>query len=432
MNIEIRIAPSERHADGLARISVVVPELETNYALDLPFKELSQRVGVNDPVALDFLIVAALCYVIDKIVPRSTAADNWTREFEVEFPVSTLQTWNLAAQNLDAALKFLTGDLWGTSFRSLKEDYFLKPTSRNRRKSTVSPIQANNVCLLSGGLDSLVGAIDLLTNTSGDRTLLVGHYDAAGPASQQQKLFAQMNAVFPGRAELLQTRVSHKPEAAQEPSLRSRSLVFMALAVYSARTLGDSVPVYAPENGLIAINIPLTPSRTGSCSTRTMHPYFLTKLRDVLNDLGFKNQIINPLALKTKGECIVDCANQSLLKATIGLSVSCSHGTRKQNWVRRTATNCGYCVPCLVRRAALHVAGLDNGQDYGIDVCVEELPADSDSGNDLRAIRDFVGQEKSIQELAFEIRAVAPVEDAVEYATMAARGFDELRALLRS
>lgn len=46
-------------------------------------------------------------------------------------------------------------------------------------------------------------------------------------------------------------------------------------------------------------------------------------------------------------------------------SVSCSHPSRFQD---EGVRHCGYCVPCLYRRAAMMVCGLDRGNDYAFDV----------------------------------------------------------------
>lgn len=435
MKVEIQLASSRRQEDGLALLGVRVSDLDVNYDLDLPFKGLYRRCSVPDAIVLDFLVTASLCYVIDKIVPRKTAADNWTRKFEVELPVSDPKVWSNVAGDLETALGFLTGDIWRISFRSGEAPFFRRPKARRRVQTTLLPKMgtATAVCLFSGGLDSLTGAIDLLEKDAAAKVLLIGHYDAAGPKSQQENLFAQIAKRYPLRSELLQTRVSHKPEAALESSLRSRSLVFMAMGIYAARSSGNEVLVYAPENGLIAINVPLTPSRAGSCSTRTMHPYFLGKLASMLSGLGIKNRVVNPLELKTKGECIIECLNQPLLKSVVEASVSCSHGTRRQNWVRKDSDNCGYCMPCLFRRAALHVAGLDLGLSYGIDVCAGELPLDDegDSGDDLRAIVDFLSADKTADEIGREISAVAPLGDISHYAALIERGFNEVRSLFR-
>lgn len=432
MNVEIRLISSRRQKDGLALLGVRVPQLGLNYDLDLPFKRLHERCGIPDTTAFDFLIIASLCYVIDKIVSRTNGDDNWTRSFQVEFPVSDPKVWSTVIDDLETAIGFLTGDTWEISFRTADADFFRRPTRRKRRKLALPKVSpANSVCLFSGGLDSLTGAINLLEGESASQVLLVGHYDAAGPHSQQASLFSKLIKQYPRRVELLQTRVSHKPEAAQESSLRSRSLVFMALGVYAARHCGASVPLYAPENGLIAINIPLTPSRSGSCSTRTMHPFFLATLTTALSRVGLQNTILNPFELETKGECIVGCLNQPFLKSIVELSVSCSHGTRRQNWIRKGSQNCGYCMPCLFRRGALHAAGMDQGRSYGIDVCQGELPLEDsgDTADDLRAVVDYLYTSKSRDQIARELIAVAPLANVDKYAAMVHRGFDEIRTL---
>lgn len=433
MNVDIHVDSSKRHKDGLAVISVRVPDLELDYDLDLRFKELYERCSIPDLTTLDFLIVASLCYVIDKIVSRKNSPDNWTREFEVEFPVSDPDLWKTVTPHFEAALSFLTGDIWQVSFRKTETGFFRPPRKRRHYRLRIIPrnIPVTAACLFSGGIDSLTGAIDFLAENNDQRVLLVGHYDASGPRKQQQDLFAQIREYYPGRVGLVQTRVSHKPEAAEESSLRSRSLVFMALGIYAARASGSEVPLYAPENGLIAINVPLTPSRSGSCSTRTMHPFFLDKLESVLLGLGFNNRVVNPFSLKTKGECIVECRNQQLLRSVVDISVSCSHGTRRQNWIRKKANNCGYCVPCIIRRASLHKTGLDDGQKYGIDVCRGEMPIDDegDSADDLRAILDFLHSRKTADEILQEIIAVAPVKYLQDYTTLVERGIDEIRTL---
>ena len=166
-----------------------------------------------------------------------------------------------------------------------------------------------------------------------------------------------------------------------------------------------------------------------------MHPFFLAQLRDTLAGMGIKNPIVNPLELKTKGECIAECANSRLLRSIIDQATSCSHGTRKQFWARRDKEirNCGYCVPCLIRRAGMHKAGLDDGTKYGIDVCDGELsPRDeNDRANDLRAILNLIASDKSVTDLQRDIVAVASVDNLVERAKMLKRGIIEITEFLK-
>jgi hypothetical protein len=163
-----------------------------------------------------------------------------------------------------------------------------------------------------------------------------------------------------------------------------------------------------------------------------MHPFFLEQLMVVLRGLGVENVIVNPLQFKTKGECLTSCRDQDLLKSLVGGSVSCSHGTRRQNWVRKEAQNCGYCVPCIFRRAALHKAGIDEGQEYGIDVCQGELAIEEarDSGDDLRAVLDWLRSGYSIGRISRDLMGVAPVQNLAARAAVVARGMEEVRSLL--
>src|ERR1044072_8686338 len=139
MKVQIQLASSRRQENGLAIVGVQVSDIDVNYDLDLPFKGLYRRCSVPDPIALDFLVTASLCYVIDKIVPRKNAADNWTRKFEVEFPVSDSKLWSSVAGDLETALSFLTGDIWKISFRTVETPFFRRPTARRRIRRALLP-----------------------------------------------------------------------------------------------------------------------------------------------------------------------------------------------------------------------------------------------------------------------------------------------------
>ncbi len=116
---------------------------------------------------------------------------------------------------------------------------------------------------------------------------------------------------------------------------RARSLVFFAYGVLIASSLqrfadGDSVPLYACENGFISINPPLTGARLGSLSTRTTHPVYLAQLQDLLRASGLAVDILNPYQFKTKGEMFTDCLDQGSLRQFASVSTSC--GTIRAAW----------------------------------------------------------------------------------------------------
>ncbi len=431
MRINAFIKADSRARDGLADIRIQT-EAEQQWQLDLPFADLYRRCGVPSIQVLDLLITASVCYIVDKTVPRTSAEDNWTRDIQLSVPVSDPQAWKKLAPEMSETLTFLTGDEWSLSFSRAAQPLFEPP--KGEPLPDVGQPRFKTVCLFSGGLDSLAGAIDLLSEPKNGKVLLIGHYDGPGPRKVQEELASALCEVYPERVAIEHVRVAHRPPEAEEETLRSRSLVFLALGLYCAQAAGPKIPLHMFENGFIALNVPLTPSRRSSCSTRTMHPYFLSHVRSIVAALGISNAVINPYALKTKGECLTGCRNMPLLSKLIDISVSCSHFSRRQDWIRKNARNCGYCVPCICRRAALYKAGLDNGQCYGRDILSGELTVDDSrqSANDLRAITDFLASPVTPVRLRKTLLAVTQIPDFDGYIQMACRGFAEIDAWLSS
>ncbi|MCC6192596.1 MAG: hypothetical protein IT318_26520 [Anaerolineales bacterium] len=431
MKADVLIVSSNRDDRGFVIPTVDLPEIRKRWELDIGLATLFRHFGLQHPKAMDLVLLASSCYLLDKVVSRSTGPDNWTRTFELSLPVSDPATWNAVAGSLSQTLEFLTGDFWSFSFKPLTAQVLRRPTGSRLRTIRYRRGQEHAVCLFSGGLDSLSGVLDLLASSPTKHLFLLGHYDLGPARETQRKLYDSLEPTYGERTTLVHVRAAHRPLGADESSMRSRSLVFLALGMYAASGLGPHVPLYAHENGFVALNLPLTPSRVGSCSTRTMHPFFLEQLAGVLSAVGLQNPILNPYAAKTKGECITESLASALLQTVADQSQSCAHPGRRQNWDRTSAINCGYCYPCLIRRAGMHAAGLDDGNEYGIDVCAGELrPGDEmDSAADLRALLDFVRQDWSLTELRKEIVKVALIDNVPAQAAMANRGIAEIRRL---
>jgi hypothetical protein len=185
----------------------------------------------------------------------------------------------------------------------------------------------------------------------------------------------------------------------------------------------------------IALNIPLSPSRRGSCSTRTAHPHYVSQLQDVLLLVGLNNEIANPLQSKTKGEVVRECLNQSLLQKLFVASVSCAKRGHKREWKNRSANGSGRCMPCIYRRAALHSVGLDS-ERYGLDFCKGEVDfnATNEQGpSDLRACMSFLRRNHSSEQIKGFLLAngVLEIGKMDEYAALISRAFEEIRQLLR-
>ncbi|MEO3843540.1 MULTISPECIES: hypothetical protein [unclassified Streptomyces] len=156
----------------------------------------------------------------------------------------------------------------------------------------------------------------------------------------------------------------------------------MCTALAVASSIGPHIPVYLPENGYISLNVPLTRARAGSFSTRTTHPHYLGLLAQVTQAIGMPNRLVNPYRLKTKGEMLTGSRNQPLLRELAPHSISCSR-PEAARYAERPRGNCGYCFPCLIRRAAMARAGWDRAEHYAWDALTD--PALLDQGSDRSA-----------------------------------------------
>lgn len=390
---------------GLSSFEINIPEIKVRQYLDLPFDDLHRYFGADTPEGVDgdLLVVCGTCYVVDQLVARSLFADNWTRELGLTIPVENPELWNKAASQLNSTLARLTGDHWHILFSQRHAPiYHHRHRKLNRRQ--LHPAAAVN--LFSGGLDSFIGAVDFLESHDESLTL-VGHFDLGSRARiDQANLAKQLDKAYPWRINVVQARIGrvqsiqlHKGIFGNiqnpqnfETTFRSRSIVFLALGLYAARRHSTEflIPLHIPENGLISFNPPLTPARSGSCSTKTTDPQFLAQFQAVMKQLGIENQISNPFLAKTKGEIVAQAQNQNLVHELFNSTVSCAHPTRRQGWHRKRGYHCGYCVPCLFRRAALHKVGLDDGTDYGYDVWLGELGLTETIASDLRAVLSWI------------------------------------------
>ncbi|MFZ5448856.1 MAG: Qat anti-phage system QueC-like protein QatC [Thermodesulfobacteriota bacterium] len=321
-----------------------------------------------------FLILALGVWAADKFQPRRTTLDAWTRQLTLHLPTNS--QWLPLAPRLAQLLNFLTGDNWTLKLREASLDLGLKG-------EWLHSWAPDAVMLFSGGLDSLVGALDFLE--AGQRLLLVSHYDFGQLASIQQNLAAALVRHFGvDRLHHLGIRVQF-PEA-PELTMRSRSLLYLALGLIAAATFASGTPLIIPENGWISLNPPLTGNRLGSYSTRTTHPYFLEQLTNLWQEANCATPLVNPYQELTKGEMLNRCRNHELLEQLFRMSVSCARPVVSR-WQGGSAGSCGYCYPCLMRRAALHSLGWDRGEDYLRDVlAAPEILAHRVRGGDLRAL----------------------------------------------
>lgn len=370
-----RFGPGDR-----GRLSLDEGEIETRLELVVGERTLDHGIGraIRDAVrlglrpseiAVDVLVLAAHVHAADTRISRaSESQDGWTREIRLVVPVSDPDRWMAAGPTFVRMLNFLTGDRWLLAFRS-----------RPRRFEKISPTRPprlighpfDELSLFSGGLDSLIGAIDSLE--AAKTPLLISHAGEGATSDAQSTIFEALKAHYKGRSfDRLRLWMSFPDglvrKSAGENTTRGRSFLFFALGIFAGTGLEMPFTLNVPENGLIAVNVPLDPLRLGALSTRTTHPFYIARWNDALRQLGVSGRIENPYWDKTKGEMVSGCTNAKVLSELVPESLSCAAPT-KGRWQGLGTQHCGYCLPCLIRRAAL-VSGLQPDKDpttYTVD-----------------------------------------------------------------
>ena len=393
----------EQH--GVGRVGVTIPR-------DL------RREGVYPSTrAWDFLAMSLSVAAADAGCLRSQSPDGWTRSIQLEVAVREPELWNVQARSLNTALQFLTGDIWELTF---VPGGMAPPRAR---RHTRRRLDGDCASLLSGGVDSLVGAIDAVA--SGRRPVLVSQI-SQGDAERQRRFVERLGE----NLSHLQLNHAASPPGEAERSQRARSIVFIAYGVLASSVLpqyrrGHSVELLIPENGFISLNIPLTPFRLGSLSTRTTHPLFINQMQNILDALSLNVHLSNPYQFKTKGEMLQECQNQSLLRELAFHSTSCGR------FMRFGYKHCGRCVPCLVRRSAFLNWGNGDATNYHY----RDLSIEDSRHRDFDDVRSAAFAAMSVEQLGVDAWAGDALNqvrlgDPARYAALAERGINELRTFL--
>jgi len=424
--MQIVISPYIRDVtNGLMSMKILVPDVGIEQEIRISPLQAFQIIPRPTKKSLDFLYFSVYVSVIDRLIKRSWFADNWTRNIEVSIPVSDTMSWLEAKGELEKALNFLSGDHWSLSFYDIQDGYFLTdelPLEENDKTYT-------NICLFSGGLDSFIGAIDLAEED--DNIILSSFYDGHGALLEKQNDIYQK---IKGNKNIFLSQFALNRIKSNEDTTRARSVLFLGISMFLAINLGIS-KIITPENGLISVNLPLTTSRSGSNSTRTMHPYFISSFQKAISILGHNIEIDNPYIYMTKGEMLLNCKNKVLLNDLLKQTMSCSHPSMRQYWHRKDVKHCGYCMPCIIRRASINKynSSKDNGHDYGIDIFNEdELRLDQNGviPRNVKAIIDFLALKLDKKEYRKLLNQSVKVENADLLVDMVDRGYNEIRQLI--
>lgn len=432
------VEPTRSHTH-ITEISFVDGDRRLRFGLGQTIDQLGELGLRPSETSVDLVIFAAAITAADtRISRKSESQDSWTREIEVHVPVQDPATWNSVAALTATTLNFLTGDRWTVQFRP-RTDVISEIANKPKKVRTAFPTA---VSLFSGGLDSFIGAIDLLD--AGERPIFVSHYwDSI--TSQHQTKCAQLltNEFAPTEVRHIRARVgfpnSLVTDVAAENTLRARSFLFFALAAMVADALTEEVVIHVPENGLISLNVPLDPLRLGALSTRTTHPFYMARFNQLIHSLGLRAQLRNRYAHLTKGQMAKSCARNTFLQKEASNTMSCSSPASRRydrDQSQRAPKHCGRCVPCLIRRAAfLEAWGTDKTLYRLSDLKAQVLDTTMAEGEHVRAFQIALSRlQHNPGRAKFDIHGPGPLTDHLSdlaaYEAVYVSGLQEVGRLL--
>ena len=349
----------------------------------LQISDISRRLLADVPdVLADLLEIASYVYAADSAISRGGKTDRqmgrrWRRKFRFEIPVRLPSLWSSdpVLSALVETLGFLSDDSYEFEFRAIIDapamaEYF---EFKDKEETAFTP---DEVILFSGGLDSLSGTVEELVGY-GKKVALVSHRSASKIAGAQKVLVDKLRSRFGAN------RVLHVPVWAnldgslgREPTHRTRSFLFAALGVVTARMFDrDSIRFF--ENGVVSLNLPPVAQVVGARATRTTHPQTLAGFQSLFSAvLGRDFGVDNPFAWMTKTEVIEriaanGCSN--LIRDTR----SCI----RVHDMTRLHPHCGQCSQCIDRRFAVLAASQDHedpAEAYKVDLFTDKRPAGPD------------------------------------------------------
>ena len=429
--------------EALVAINFGEASSQLSFGILKALKELREKFVTPSELGLDLINLAALVLAADIRLNRRIAADDgWTRRIRLHVPVSEPCRWTTAKPVLQTMLRFLTGDAWQIDFRDRPQ----------RFRSLVLPLLPLNslrptdgIMLYSGGLDSLIGMID--ANNRGEFPLLVSFAGEGAVSAPQQRLFdayvqSMRNSGVNGpidrwRFPAFRLPARLVPGVGSEDTTRGRSFMFLALGAAAGTGLHRRFDLKIPENGFIALNVPLDPTRLGSCTTRTTHPFYIHRWNELLRTLEIPGFVENSYWKKSKGEMVSECLNQEELRRRVSGSLSCAHPSAGR-FKRARHAHCGVCVPCLIRRAAIESAW-GAGQDttgYRIeDLGARSLDAAQSEGQQIRGFQYALARLQARPDIASTlVRKPGPLREDLdrveELARVYRQGMSEVSKLL--
>lgn len=346
--------------------------------VQLELDDVSRGLNRNIPSQLvDLIEIATLVYVADQIKHRGafdveTMGARWRRKLCFEIPVRQLSLWRSAevSDALIDLLSFLSEDEYEFRFRKFEHPPTLDSYLNFATRSTAW--RPESVILFSGGLDSLGGVVDRVVKR-GEHAILITHESTTKLRTRHRALRSMIDSVATDQPpQHITIRIQKNKLREREYTQRARSFLYAALATATAR-MADLDAISFFENGVVSLNLPLSPQVVGSRATRTTHPLVLRRMCRLFSAVtGGEFGVENDFKWQTKAEIVkllIDAGQGSM----IPWSTSCTH-----TWdISNAKPHCGECSQCIDRRFAVLGGGgevFERADTYKRDLLLDDRP----------------------------------------------------------
>ena len=376
--------------------------------LHLKLHHITHKLAGRIPlVAIDLLEIATYVYAADQMVSRGGLKEfeygtKWRRHFRFEIPVRLPDMWNDPTMLglLQQTLGFLSDDDFEFHFSAYR-----RPPAVERYLFDSNPDEDSGfeeVVLFSGGLDSFGGAVQEILQGR-RKVVLVSHRPVSKIYARQKELVKDIVDNLGDRSLTplhVAVEINKSKNFGRDFTQRSRSFLFASIAATVAMSLNrNRIRFY--ENGIISLNIPLSPQAIGGRATRTTHPKVLAGFQDIFSRaFGVSFGVENPYLWKTKADILREIKAAGFAKLCAH-TASCTH-TKEQT---KMHTHCGYCSQCVDRRLNALAAGYTNDEDPK-EMYTSDIVTGPREESDLTMIERYLG-------VCLEIDSMGRAEDFV-------------------
>lgn len=364
------------------RLSVITHGTPRTGEFKIALDGIERQMLANIPdIYNDLVEMAAYVYVADQAVSRGASGTGslstaWHRSFRFVIPVRRKDFWSntRVKRQLTTLLAFLSDDSYSFEFvdktSAMGHQLVLGGGELSIRLRDMSSVRS--VILFSGGLDSLTGAYEEVVQDGCD-AILVSHSSATKMNPIRRQLVDKICEGSGRRGPLhISVKVERSKEGLdRERTQRSRSFLYAAIAGTVAH-LARCKEIRFYENGVIALNIPISPQVLGARATRTAHPKVLEGFSHLLSLIEEdKVNVVNPFASLSRTDVLVKLRDMGG-KELFPLTRSCADIYNSS----QAKPHCGICSQCIDRRFAAVAANLHDLEPsalYKFDVLNEPL-----------------------------------------------------------